>query len=206
MSLHRFFPTQLWVARAPASLAPRLNRQLAREARTLEEIDDAGVKWCRKNYKGGYTSYASITDLPYRSSNFGELKKWIDGEARKFSRALDMDLMTGRLEMTTCWVNVMRQHCQHSFHLHPLSAISGTYYVEVPKGAGALKIEDPRLAGFMGSPPRHSKARLENQRFQDFKPAPGDLILFESWLKHEVPQNHSTKERISVSFNYDWIR
>lgn len=206
MSLHRFFPTQLWVARVPASLQGRLNRQLAREARMLEEIDDTGAKWCRKNYRGGYTSYASITDLPYRSSNFGELKKWIDGEARKFARALDMDLMSGRLEMTTCWVNIMRQHCQHSFHIHPLSAISGTYYVEVPKGAGALKIEDPRLTGFMGSPPRHSKARVENQRFHDFKPSPGDLILFESWLKHEVPQNHSAKERISVSFNYDWIR
>ncbi|MBU6375461.1 MAG: hypothetical protein KGQ59_05655 [Bdellovibrionales bacterium] len=206
MSIQKFFPTQLWISQAPARVSSQLNRKLAREARMLEQIDSQGVKWCRKNYKGGYTSYASITDMPYRSSNFAELKRWIDGEAKKFAQALDMDLMEGRLEMTTCWVNVMRQHCMHSYHLHPLSAISGTYYVEIPKDSGAFKIEDPRLPAFMGSPPRTAKAKIENKRFQEFQPQAGQLILFESWLKHEVPQNHSSKERISVSFNYDWIR
>jgi uncharacterized protein (TIGR02466 family) len=206
MTLQHFFPTQLWVAQAPAAVATKLNRPLAKEARTLETLDDAGLRWCKKNYPEGYTSYASITDLPYRSSNFGALKRWIDGEARKFARALELDLMEGRLEMTTCWVNIMRQHCTHAYHLHPLSTISGTYYVEVPKRAGALKIEDPRLPAFMGSPPRITQARPENRRFHEFHPKPGQLILFESWLKHEVPQNFSSKERISVSFNYDWIR
>ena len=206
MSLRHCFPTQLWIARAPASLSGKFLRQTAKEARAMEQIDDVGVKWCRKNYPGGYTSYASIADLPYRSSNFAKLKGWIDREAAKFARALDMDLMDGRLEMTTCWVNVMRRGCSHSFHLHPLSTISGTFYVDVPAGSGALKIEDPRLPAFMASPPRLEKARMENRRFHDISPSPGTLILFESWLKHEVPQNRSAGERVSVSFNYDWIR
>jgi uncharacterized protein (TIGR02466 family) len=206
MSLHRFFPTQLWVSQAPKSLSTRLNRLITKEARQLEAWDDTGTRWCRKNYPGGYTSYASVTDLPQRSSTFSELRSWINREVARFSRSLELDLLQGRLEMTTCWVNIMRENCTHPFHLHPLSTISGTYYVEAPRGAGCLKIEDPRIASFMTSPPRAARARLENQRFHEFQPQPGQLILFESWLKHEVPQNRSKKERISVSFNYDWIR
>jgi uncharacterized protein (TIGR02466 family) len=37
-------------------------------------------------------------------------------------------------------------------------------------------------------------------------PKAGDIIMFESWLKHEVPPHHTNDERISVSFNYDWFQ
>ena len=30
----------------------------------------------------------------------------------------------------------------------------------------------------------------------------GNVILFESWLRHEVPTNQAKTERISISFNY----
>jgi uncharacterized protein (TIGR02466 family) len=32
----------------------------------------------------------------------------------------------------------------------------------------------------------------------------GDLLLFESWLRHEVPPARFSGERISISFNYGW--
>jgi uncharacterized protein (TIGR02466 family) len=30
------------------------------------------------------------------------------------------------------------------------------------------------------------------------------VILFESWLRHEVPPARFSGERVSVSFNYAW--
>jgi uncharacterized protein (TIGR02466 family) len=36
------------------------------------------------------------------------------------------------------------------------------------------------------------------------KPQVGDVLLWESWLRHEVPMNMSEEDRISVSFNYAW--
>jgi uncharacterized protein (TIGR02466 family) len=206
MSIQSFFPTQLWISQAPPSLRKNLNSRLNREARALEKMDEEGLRWSKKNYRNGYTSYASVTNLPYRSTSFQQLKKWIDSEVKKFSRQLEIDLMKGQLEMTTCWVNIMRQNCSHAFHLHPLSVISGTYYLEIPSGSGALKIEDPRLPAFMGSPPRRPNCAQKNQRFHEFYPKTGQLILFESWLKHEVPPHRGASERISISFNYDWIR
>jgi uncharacterized protein (TIGR02466 family) len=177
---------------------------LVREAKLYRDLDEAGVEWSEENYFGGYTSYSSITDLAFRSSGFAALKKWIDGETRKFARSLEMDLGQGSLEMSAFWVNIMGHGCHHAFHLHPLSSISGTFYLQVPRGSGAFKIEDPRLPAFMASPPRKRKAKLENLRFYELEPKVGELVLFESWVKHEVVANRSKQDRISVSFNYDW--
>ena len=33
----------------------------------------------------------------------------------------------------------------------------------------------------------------------------GNVVLFESWLRHEVPPNPVDAERISISFNYNWF-
>jgi uncharacterized protein (TIGR02466 family) len=33
----------------------------------------------------------------------------------------------------------------------------------------------------------------------------GRVVLFESWLRHEVPPNQARGERVSVSFNYAWF-
>jgi uncharacterized protein (TIGR02466 family) len=206
MPAKSYFPTLLWITKAPSSRASALNRQLLQEAYGIRELDPQGLKWSRENYPAGYTSYSSVTDLPFRSTNFDRLRKWIDGEVKRYARHLEMDLCGGKLEMRTCWLNIMGKYSHHSSHLHPLSAISGTYYVSVPKGSGGFKIEDPRMAAFMGSPPRRAKAAERNLRHVDLKPESGKLILFESWLRHEVPANRVTADRVSVSFNYDWVK
>jgi uncharacterized protein (TIGR02466 family) len=33
----------------------------------------------------------------------------------------------------------------------------------------------------------------------------GQVVLFESWLRHEVPPNPSKAPRISISFNFSWF-
>jgi uncharacterized protein (TIGR02466 family) len=199
------FPTRIHRSRLAAGTARTLVPARVREAKLFRALDPAGANWSRENYFGGYTSYSSITDLAFRSSGFARLKDWIDREVSKYARDLEMDLGAGRLEMSSFWMNIMGYGCHHAFHLHPLSSVSGTFYLQVPKGSGAFKIEDPRLPAFMASPPRKSKARPANRRYFEVEPKAGELVLFESWLKHEVVANRSKQERISVSFNYDWI-
>ena len=80
--------------------------------------------------------------------------------------------------------------------------ISGTYYVAVPDGASALKLEDPRLTQMMAAPAQKVRIRNDNRRFVYIAPSAGTLLLWESWLRHEVPVNAAKTERISVSFNY----
>jgi uncharacterized protein (TIGR02466 family) len=56
----------------------------------------------------------------------------------------------------------------------------------------------------MAAPPRTADAREELKTFVYAKPSLGDVLLWESWLRHEVPMNMSEEDRISVSFNYKW--
>lgn len=181
------------------------NQEFTEEILKIREIDDRGRKWSSKNYPGGYTSYATLNELHKFSTSFANLQKALDQEVQKYAQLLEMDLQRRKLVLTTLWANVMPTHVVHTSHIHPLSVISGTYYVQTPKNCSALRFEDPRLANFMASPPRKPRARMENQRFVSLQPQAGEVILFESWMRHEVPPNPSQKERISLSFNYDWI-
>lgn len=202
--IQSFFPTFVYYAPL-ASKNPRLNKELKAEAFKFSEIDEQGQAWSQKNYPGGYTSYGSISNMNYVSSTFTELEQAIDKHVRKFARHLEMDIDPKELKMTSCWINIMPTNVIHTMHIHPLSVVSGTYYVQTPKKCSSIKFEDPRMESFMASPPRKHGARPENQRHISLQPQEGHLVLFESWMRHEVPANPSKSERVSVSFNYGWV-
>ncbi len=174
----------------------------------LRDEDAAGRAWCRAHGYGGYTSYASLDDLPRRMSVFDELRRRLDREVAAFAQACAFDLGGGRLKLDSRWVNVLRPGAAHSGHVHPHSAVSGTVYLRVPPGAGALRLEDPRLPLMMAAPPRRADAPAELRPFVEIDPAPGDVVLWESWLRHEVLAGRARPgrgaERVSVSFNYAW--
>ncbi len=202
---HILFPSLVYQSRLNSRPA-KIVSELLIEAEQIKNADKKGLSWSKKNYPGGYTSYGSMDQLHQLSSTFEKLRKEIDGHVSKFISQLEMDISAKALQMNSCWLNIMPKGTSHSLHLHPLSVISGSFYVEVPENSSGIKFEDPRLVSFMASPPRKKTARLQNQNFFEIKPSAGDLILFESWMKHEVPRNKSNKNRISISFNYDWVK
>ncbi len=202
MPTKTFFQTFVDHSKKLAPLA--LNQQLKKEIFQIQKLDIAGVKWSEKNYFAGFTSYSSMDKLHLSSPNFALLEKLISRKIKKFVNVLEWDIPQKSLRMDTCWVNIMPTGAHHSFHLHPNSVLSGTYYVDVPAGrVSPLNFEDPRLSIMMLSPPKKLNCALQNKRFISLLPSSRDLILFESWLRHEVPANRSSKERISVSFNYN---
>jgi uncharacterized protein (TIGR02466 family) len=205
VSIRQLFPTQVYGARLRGSDVAQLNRQLIKEGRQLRVDDAAGGRWSAKNYPGGYTSYGSAHRLQRVSPTFEGLQRKIDRHVASFAKALQWDLSGRRLEMTDCWLNIMGERTAHSLHLHPLASISGTYYVQVPKGSPGLKFEDPRLDKFMAAPPRRRTASALHQPWITFPASAGQVLLFESWLRHEVAPNPGRAERISVSFNYNWF-
>ena len=194
---------ELFVTRIyEASLAsdrdwPGFRDELEDACLMLAEEDKAGRAWCKANGYGGYTSYASLDDLPQRATVFDLLKRRLDKHAASFAKSLDLDLKGGRLRLDTLWANVLKPGAAHSGHIHPHSVISGTIYVSTPPGAGALRLEDPRLPLMMAAPPRA-------ESFVTLTPAAGTVFLWESWLRHEVLAGAAKTPRISLSFNYAW--
>jgi len=171
---------------------------------SIAEDDEAGQDWCAANGYPGYTSYASLTDLPWRFPIFGDVVAALDKHVAAFAEDLEFDLEGKALTLEDIWINILPEGGMHASHIHPHSVISGTTYVAMPDGAAALKLEDPRSARMMAAPARKPDAREDLRTFVYVAPKVGEVLLWESWLRHEVPMNMSKGERISVSFNYGW--
>jgi len=182
--------------------APVLVGELDEACRALARDDAAGRRWSREQSYRGYTSYASLDDLPRRDPRFAELVRSIDRHVTAFAQECAFDLGRRRLRLDSLWINILKPGGSHSGHIHPNSIVSGTFYVAVPRGSGHLKLEDPRLPSMMASPPRRADAAEALRSFVYIEPKSGSLLLWESWLRHEVVAGRGSGERISVSFNY----
>jgi len=205
VAIRRYFPTLVYGAALQKRGVREFNRQLLKECRQLRLDDAAGRRWSAENYAGGYTSYGSVHRLQGISPTFKMLERKLARHVAAFARAIEWDLEERALSMTDCWINIMPRGTVHALHLHPLSTVSGTYYVEVPRGSPAIKFEDPRLDRFMAAPPRSVGARTSNRSWITHPAEAGRLVLFESWLRHEVTANRVGADRVSVSFNYNWF-
>ena len=199
MPTRQLFPTLFYEGKLDD---PDLLAELEQSALALAAEDAAGRRWSRDHQYRGYTSYASLNDLPQRDPAFADLKRHLDRHVAAFARDCAFDLGGRRLKLDSLWVNVMKPGATHSGHIHPHSVVSGTIYVTVPPGAGALRLEDPRLPMLMAAPLRTADAPEGLQPFHHAEPQPGTVFLWESWLRHEVMPHAGKGERISVSFNY----
>src|ERR1700712_990546 len=205
MTLRFLFATPIYDASLSTDRSfENFRAELEVACKMLAAEDTAGQAWCKANGYGGYTSYASLNDLPTRASVFGELKTRLDRHAAAFAKDLNFDLGGGRLKLDSLWVNVLKPGAAPSGHIPPHSVLSGTVYVATPPGASALKLEDPRLPLMMASPPRRADAPEPARAFVYLQPEPGTVLIWESWLRHEVPANRARADRISISFNYGW--
>lgn len=203
-ALRSLFPTRVYCAPLQSHGAAAFNARLLRECLQWRRDDEAGRRWSARRYPGGYTSYGSQNRMHRSSPTFARLERLLQRHVRRYVRALAFDLEGRALEMTDCWINIMPPGVVHSWHLHPIATVSGTYYVRTPPGSSPLKFEDPRLDRFMAAPPRRADAPAAAQPWVSVPARAGQFILFESWLRHEVPPNLSRGERVSVSFNFHW--
>lgn len=187
----QLFATQLYEAQVGDE---DLLGRLAHSIRSLAQDDNAGRRWSKEHRYAGYTSYASLNDLPRRDPAFAELAKLLTRHAASF--ASDCGFELGRKpRLDSLWANLLKSGGQHSGHIHPHSIISGAFYVEAPPGSGAIRFEDPRLPLMMAAPTRA-------QTFVTVEPTPGALLMWESWLRHEVLPGAGRGERLSISFNF----
>lgn len=217
MAFHTLFPTFIYQERLDKpAVSKSLIKEILSDAKGLLQIDEQGLEWSRDHYQNGYTSYGSMDKLHEGFPAFQELATHLHPHVKRFAKKQNWDLGSGGLELVTMWINIMPPSTVHSLHLHPLSVVSGTFYVNTPSGTSPIKFEDPRLDRYMAQPPRHPSTPKREQPFYTVEPKAGEVVLFDSWIRHEVPQTPAARSkskkdlvdlktaRISVSFNYDW--
>ena len=158
-NIKSLFATRLYHAKL-SELGPKIDDdELSASCFSIAEDDEAGQDWCEENGFPGYTSYASLTDLPWRFPIFASVVEALDAHVARFVEDLEFDLDGRALKLEDIWINILPEGGIHTSHIHPHSVISGTTYVQVPPNARSIKLEDPRHAMMMAAPSRRKDAR-----------------------------------------------
>jgi len=90
------------------------------------------------------------------------------------------------------WVTKFLPGDTSQIHDHRSDVLSGVYYIKATGNEGNLRLINPLTYDkFVG-----------DSNFEII-PVTGKLVLFPGWLKHQILQNNSLNERISLAFNLE---
>ena len=99
------------------------------------------------------------------------------------------------------WVNINgngHSNKIHNHNPHHGNMLSGVLYVRTPKNCGNIRFYDPRPN--IDTAPDMEYYENMNNCYQ-LTVNPNLLLLFPSWLLHDVAINESNEDRITISFN-----
>lgn len=185
----RLFPSFVWKARLPAevraAVSPRAIDQIQALRRSLPALR-TGQSW-----QSGHGLH--------EMEGFGGLIARIRAAATDVLAFLE--ITHEGFEIPGCWANVYARGAAHRMHSHPNNYLSGVYYVQVCAGANTINFHDPRMQTAILRPPVR-QLTAENTDQVVVRVEEGTLLVFPAWLQHSVDANRSTRERISISFNF----
>lgn len=162
-----------------------------------KEIDR--IDWHTKK-EWGEPNHISTTDFDediILSKNLFSLSDAIDNCLKEYCKEIDFKIINYSRKS---WIlKIKNGHFAHS-HNHAPTDISGVYYYQTTGNDGHFFFESPNTY-FETSKCFRKKY---GQRFLQ-QPEVGKIILFPGWLRHGVFLNSSNDERISISFNINFV-
>ena len=143
---------------------------------------------------GGWQSNNIFSDDDFFSEFILEIEK----QANNFAKELEI-YQKGKIG--NLWININEYKDYNRRHHHPESIISGVFYVKVPDKSSVLRFFHPSSDFMVRDWNVDFKCNMYTSSIWEIFPEEGKLLLFPSWLEHEVDQNLSQEKRISISFN-----
>ena len=113
---------------------------------------------------------------------------------------------------THAWFHVTRRGGRFTAHNHPMASWSGVYCVSPGRhdpdvaDSGALHFQNPnQLAAMFRDPANRQMIDAYTMTGRNIYLKAGELVLFPSWMFHEVFPYQGDGERVTVAFNC-WFR
>lgn len=163
----------------------------------IEKYDLNGRSRSNKN---GYQS----NDLDYSiiKKQFKEISLLLDTIEKKCKDFLKND----NIGLSNSWVNINNKNNYNKPHCHPYSILSGTVYINVPsdkdKDNGNFTfIRNREFLDYAIETYTHEFEPLYSGHNKTIHPKTGDIIIFPSYMMHEVDPHQSKEQRISIAFN-----
>ena len=184
--LSGIFPCPVYIVKRDVGLSPK-------EDKDIEDIIAGEV----------YTNYGNTTsNNTYIFNNkLKEIKQFCEQQIAIYVKEVinpkeDLDFY-----ITQSWLNITKPGENHHIHSHPNSIISGVFYISTEED-DKITFCDPNTA--IKDLMRYTlkEYTMWNSSNWCFTANPNELILFPSWLNHQVePNMRATTDRISLSFN-----
>ena len=182
------FPSFVWKTQLRREVYERINRDIVRAlARMSASMPPLGRG--AKNQ-----TEQDLHELP-EFAELSDIALGAGGGVLEFLR-----LQSTPLVVTGCWANISAPGAAHKPHTHPNNFLSGVYYVQADEGARHIHFDDPRPQTNIISP-RTLEITAENAGQIHLGVSEGMLVMFPAWLQHSVPENKSSRERISIAIN-----
>ena len=185
------FPTPVYIRELPNAV--ELNQYLEQQIIKWSQADNKGLK------KTNVNGWHSTTDMNLKEEYHVLTRELFAMQYEIFKKEfLDLKPVLGNM-----WANVNYPGGYNRPHLHPNSLFSGVYWIKTPVKSGNLMLYDPR-PGAQCTMPNRKEGPLPRETWREvhYEPVAGRIIMFPSWLWHEVRTNESNDTRISVSFNF----
>ncbi len=102
------------------------------------------------------------------------------------------------------WININKPGNYNVKHLHPTNDLSGVLWIKAPQNSGDIVFESPyefQAYQEIDSYVDEFRNSFNIDHSYYFTPTDGRMLIFPSHLMHEVEENLSNEDRISVSFN-----
>jgi len=178
-----------------------IHRSFVKDISLCNRIEDAArnIRDLRKGtfYRGDDNNFVTDDNL-HELTEFSELCKMIIEES---AFAFDFyAVKRDRHYITSMWSYITTSNYSLSTHIHQNSFFSGVFYAKAPKNCGKLRLMDPRPAKNIINP-EYERVNDANMGIYELHPTTGEMLMFPSWLPHDVFAGQSEEERISVAFN-----
>ena len=183
------FPIPL--LRSPRLLGPSLNEA------TVAAIRDARIE---SNLRSDQLFHTEVAD-PRDNKLFQEIAELVGPKLVDFGVLLFGEKL--RWTVKEMWTNMLERGGSQTLHSHANSFVSGIIYL-TPSHPACRTVFMRPLGGSDFSFRHHTRSAAMGPfnagKYVLPEAEPGDLVLFPSYLYHEVPRNQG-EQRITVSFN-----
>jgi len=182
MNIDNIFPTSIWWGDLDIDLVEMKN--ICNDIRDNSE----GVKVSNQGPLS-YQSPSMLCEDIINGNSYSEFKKLL---------TIIKDQVNDKFKYSNVWVNINGRGGHNKRHIHPGAVLSGVFYVSVPPGpAGDITFyRDTRDAYIIETFDPHTPTA------ETYCSVSGRLIIFPSWISHDVGENETDEERISISFNF----
>jgi len=182
--INSVFPIPLYQAHRDPSTAPI-------EKKEIENIIESGLRRNISN-QTTYNSYIFNTKLK-------NLKEFCEKHVNLYVRDIVKPRQKYDWYFTQSWLNVTEPGEFHHVHNHPNSIISGVFYVKTLENDSIEFVNPSKHYQTLRVEPK--EYNLWNSLSWNLPIEDNQLVIFPSWLQHNVPQNRTSESRISFAFN-----